>query len=357
MRGDRFSRALRAVSGFFTFFLLIGFVTSCCITVFLDAMAEDMQIEYTAENIGTAAKATMALVIFLTVIFYSIDLFRRKLSVERPAKRIIEASERIMRGDFSYRIEIGKPSELYNEFDEIALCINNMARELSSIETLRSDFVANVSHEIKTPLAVMSNYAALLCEEGLEEDKRREYVAAISSGAARLSSLVTNILRLNKLENQQIAPVFERYNLSEQLCECLLAFENVWESRGIEIETDIREDVFVRSDSEMMSLVWNNLISNAMKFTDRGGVVAVSLTLEDGEAVVSVRDTGCGISAEVGEHIFEKFYQGDASRSQGGNGLGLALVKRIIDITRSSVSVRSEQGHGSEFTVRMRADV
>lgn len=357
MREDSFARVLRHISRFFIFFLLVSFVVTCAISVFLGVMSEAVDIEYNEENISLAAKATMGIVVVLSVAFYTIDSLRRAATVERPAKKIIEASERIMKGDFSYRIPIRKPRDTYDEFDEIAERINKMAEELSSIETLRTDFIANVSHEIKTPLAIMSNYASLIQSDSTTPSERREYARSISSASMRLSSLVTNILKLNKLENQQIVPKREVYDLSEQICECLLQFESAWEEKGIEIETDIDEDVRVENDAEMMSIVWNNLISNAIKFTDEGGRVKVCVRADGSEACVSVSDTGCGISGATGDHIFEKFYQGDTSRKESGNGLGLALVKRVIDITRGSISVESELGVGTTFEVRIRRAV
>ncbi|MGM9624598.1 MAG: sensor histidine kinase, partial [Eubacteriales bacterium] len=158
----------------------------------------------------------------------------------------------------------------------------------------------------------------------------------------------------NRLENQQIYPQKKTFNLSEQLCACLLAYENVWEQAQIEIETDIAEDVFITADTELLSLVWNNLFSNAFKFTPPGGRVSVSLTAGDYYAVVRVSDTGCGMTPETGAHIFEKFYQGDTSHATAGNGLGLALVKRIMDITGGEISVTSTLGVGSIFTVQLR---
>lgn len=211
-----------------------------------------------------------------------------------------------------------------------------------------------MSHELKTPLAVMGNYAAMLQQPALPEEKRLEYARAIGDASRRLADLITNILRLNKLENQQIFPAAEEYDLSEQICQCLLGYEDVWEQKGLNIETQIDDGVRVCSDSELLSLVWNNLFSNAMKFTPPGGTVSVSLKEEEGRITVKVSDTGCGISREVGEHMFDKFYQGDTSHSSQGNGLGLALVRRIIDITGSDISVESEVGRGSTFAVSMR---
>lgn len=228
-----------------------------------------------------------------------------------------------------------------------------MTAELEGIETLRTDFISNVSHELKTPLAVIKNYAVMLRKTELSEEKRMEYAKAVSDASDRLSDLITNILKLNKLENQQIYPNVKTFNLGEQLCGCLLKFENIWEQKGIEIETDIEEDVYTESDAELLELVWNNLFSNAIKFTERGGRISLKLFSQGDRAVVQVTDTGCGISPEVGKHIFEKFYQGDTSHAQRGNGLGLALVKRVTDIIGGEVSVNSEIGKGSTFTVKL----
>lgn len=348
-----FHKLLRAVNSFVIFFLTVSFVVSCCTMLFVTVMEREMGLTLTSENIAAAAKITLLNVVLITLIFVIFDYIRRRITVDRPTMKIIEAGRRITEGDFSVRIPEHRTLRDDDRFSEIAECFNRMAEELSSIETLRSDFVANVSHELKTPLAVMQSYGALLSEPGLDEEKRIEYAGVIKEAAGHLSSLITNILRLNKLENQQISPISKKYNLSEQVCECMLSFEDSWEKKGLTIETDIEEDIYISLDAEMMSLVWNNLFSNAIKFTDRGGV---SLTVKsDGDmAVVKISDTGCGISAEVGERIFDKFYQGDTSHATRGNGLGLALVKRIIDITGSDISVESEVGVGTVFTVKIR---
>jgi signal transduction histidine kinase len=229
-----------------------------------------------------------------------------------------------------------------------------MAAELGSVETLRTDFIANVSYEMKTPLAVLQNYGTLLQTSGLSEEKRLEYAKGVTDGSRRLADMMTNILKLNRLENQQIYPKTEEFDLGEQLCECLLQYENVWEQSEIEIETDIAENIIVKADAELLSHVWNNLFSNAFKFTDAGGTVMVTLTATEHHAIVQVKDTGCGMSPEIGAHIFEKFYQGDSSHATQGNGLGLALVKRVIDIMRGEIRVESTPGKGTTFTVRIR---
>lgn len=349
-----FRRVLRSLHHYAVFFLLIGFVISCCMMLFVQIMTASMGITLTEENIQTAAKLTFANVVLLSLLCTLFDGVRRRFTISRPVQRITEAAERMTQGDFSVRIPLRHRSDPEDGFDRIAACFNTMAEELSSTETLRTDFIANVSHELKTPLAVMQNYGTMLQQPDLPEDKRIEYAKAVTAASRRLADLVSNILKLNKLENQQILLATQTYDLGEQLCECLLGFEDAWERKRLEIETDIEDGVQVTSDPEMMALVWNNLFSNAVKFTDRGGRITLGLKTEGDTAIVTVSDTGCGISREVGARMFDKFYQGDTSHATQGNGLGLALVKRIMDITESDIAVESERGKGSTFTVRMR---
>lgn len=347
-------RIVSTVSNFIVFFLLAAFVTTCCIMLFISALQSSIGRKFTPDEIELAAKITLINVILISVVMAVIDYLRRKLTVDRPVQRITEATSKMMEGDFSIRIEPTSKFVNGDSFNEIIECINKMAEELSGVETLRTDFIANVSHEMKTPLAIMQNYGTLLQSPDLDEEKRVEYARAVTDASRRLADMMTNILKLNRLENQQIYPNPSTFDLGEQLCECLLNYEGVWEQKGIEIETDIADGVFVNADAELLSLVWNNLFSNAFKFTDDGGKVTLTLTADEEYATVKISDTGCGMSAEVGAHIFEKFYQGDTSRATQGNGLGLALVKRVIDITQEEISVESALGVGTTFTIKIR---
>ena len=354
MKKPKFKQVIRAINNYLVFFLLVAFIVSCCMILFVTVLADSMGLVFTKENIANAAKLTFGNVLLITFFSGTLDYIRRKQMVDKPVKQILAAADKIMQGDFSVRIEPVKEFAGETGFNEIIACLNKMTAELAGTETLRTDFIANVSHELKTPLAVMGNYATMLQSPGLTEDEKNEYAKAISDSARRLAALITNILKLNKLENQQIFPQLDEYDLGEQLCESLLQFEDVWERKGLEIETDIEEDVRIRSDAELLSLVWNNLISNAVKFTPEGGTIGVTLKTEGNQVIVQVRDTGCGIKPEVGQHIFEKFYQGDTSHATQGNGLGLALVKRVVDIFSGEISVQSVYGQGSTFTVKFR---
>ncbi len=332
----------------------MAFLITCCMVLFLKTMQNSMGIELSEENISSAAIITFGNVALLSLICTIIDAVRRKIMIDRPVGKIVSAANQIAKGDYSVRIPRLNTLNRADGLDQIIECFNKMAEELSGVETLQTDFIANVSHELKTPLAVMQNYATLFGQSDLSEEDRLNYAKGICEACRRLAGLITNILKLNKLENQQIYPAVTSYHLDEQLCECLLAFENVWEGKEIEIDTDIDEDISINADPELLSLVWNNLFSNAFKFTDKGGKVSVTLKTERDHAVVSVADTGCGIAPEVGRRIFDKFYQGDTSHATGGNGLGLALVKRVVNIMGGDIAVSSEVGKGSTFTVKIR---
>ena len=335
-------KLLRLVYVFFLYFVLCAFVVTCSFLLFFRG------IQIPPEQLPRAARATFFNMIFLTVLFVACDTVRRRITVDRPVEKIKSALSEIMKGDFSVRLD---PRGSGENFAQIMDSINRMTWELSNLETLRTDFIANVSHELKTPLAVMQNYGTMLQQPGLSEEKRVEYAKGITAASRRLASLITNILKLNKLENQQIFPTAREYDLSEQLCQSLLQFETVWEEKEIEIETEIPDGIRICADGELLSLVWSNLLSNAFKFTNRGGTVSVSLTADEEWAAVQVRDTGCGMKPEVGAHIFEKFYQGDSSHATQGNGLGLALVKRVVDILYGEIQVESVYGEGSTFTI------
>lgn len=322
--------------------------------LFVSTLSNTLGITLTDENISTAAKITFLNVALLSFLFTVIDSIRRKITVERPIKEITEAAEKIIQGDFSVRVKSQRNFGADVTFNRVIECFNKMAEELGGVETLRTDFVANVSHEMKTPLAVIQNYGTLLQTSDLTEEKRMEYAKGVTDGSRRMADMMTNILKLNRLENQQIYPQVTEFDLGEQLCECLLQYENIWEKAEIEIHTDIAENVKVKADAELLSHVWNNLLSNAFKFTESGGTVSVILTATEHHAVVKISDTGCGMSPEVGAHIFEKFYQGDTSHSVRGNGLGLALVKRVVDIMQGEICVESVVGKGSTFTVKIR---
>lgn len=299
---------------------------------------------------------TVVPMVYWGCVAVGLTLFTRmkiKSTYEEPLHKLAEATEQVANGDFSVYVPTTHTSDRLDYLDVMILDFNKMVEELGSVETLKTDFVSNVSHEMKTPIAIIKNYAELLQTGKGTEVERLEYARNIEEAAERLSGLITNILRLNKLEHQRIDPEIEAYDLCGQLEECILNYEEMWDEKDLELEVDMEEKAVVDADKSLMELVWNNLLSNAVKFTETGGKVTVRQTSSDGYAVVEVTDTGCGMSRESIRHIFDKFYQGDTSHSKEGNGLGLALVSRILMLMGGDISVASEEGRGSTFMVRI----
>ncbi len=285
-----------------------------------------------------------------------LTLFTRweiRRNYEEPMRNLRNATEKVANGDFSVYVPplhiVGKLDYL----DAMILDFNKMVEELGSIEVLKTDFFSNVSHEIKTPLAVIHNNAQLLQRANLEESQRKECADAILHATRRLSNLITNMLKLNKLEKQAIQPAPQSFDLCAQLSECALQFENTWEQKDIEFIAELEDRALIRGDEELLALVWTNLLSNAIKFTPAGGTVTLTQRTEPDAVTVEVADTGCGMEAETMRHIFDKFYQGDTSHSTEGNGLGLALVRRILELSDGTITVQSTVGKGSVFTVRL----
>lgn len=287
-----------------------------------------------------------------------LTLFTRKKvkeTYEEPMIKLAEAAEQVANGDFSVYVPPLHTMDKLDYLDAMIQNFNKLVEELGSVETLKTDFVSNVSHEMKTPIAVIKNYAELLGADNLTDEKRKEYSEAIEHAALKLSGLITNILRLNKLENQTIMTEKENYDVCRQLCDCILQFEEIWEEKEIEIDVEIEDSAYVYGDENLIEVVWNNLLSNAIKFTEPGGTIAVSQKVEDDQIQIRIADTGCGMSKECIRHIFDKFYQGDTSHSKEGNGLGLALVKRILELMDGEIQIESEMGKGSTFIVSLPA--
>lgn len=341
-------KIINAFGNYMLFFLLVGIIIGGNVALFLYILKVENGFVYTQENIRFAAIFAFYNTAFIAGIFSFVNQFRRKVWVEKPLNEILEVTKRVTNGDFTARVKVKK----FGYFGKMAVDINAMAEELSNIETLKVDFISNVSHELKTPLAVLQNYGSLLEEADLPEEKRVEYAKSIKKVTSHLSELITNILKLNKLESQNISPVLQRCNLSEILCECLLDFESEWSKKNLELDIRIDEDVYIDTEPDLVSIVWTNLFSNAIKFSPDGGTIGVTLESNIDDVVVSISDTGCGMDKKTLNHIFDKFYQGDTSHSVEGNGLGLALVKRVVDILSGEIDVESIPGEGSVFTVK-----
>lgn len=288
-------------------------------------------------------------IVAMGITWFTVSRIRK--TYEKPMRQLADATAKVASGDFSVYIPPLHTADKLDYLDVMIIDFNKMVEELGSIETLKTDFVSDVSHEMKTPIAIIKNYSQLLQTGYASQEQAKEYVKGIEEAAARLSSLVSNILKLNKLEHQRITLEVEVYNVCRQLCGSILLFEDTMEEKEINLEADIEDVAMIEADASFMELVWNNLISNAVKFTDHGGSITIRQTSDGQHIRVSVSDTGCGITKESISHIFDKFYQGDTSHSMEGNGLGLALVKRVLELMDGEIQIISETGKGSTFTL------
>lgn len=255
---------------------------------------------------------TIVPMIYWGMVAMALTLFTRRktrAAYEEPMHKLAEATSRVANGDFSVYVPALHTQDKWDYLDVMIADFNRMVEELGSIE----------------------------------------------EAAMRLSNLISNILKLNKLENQRITPEVETYDVCRQLCECILQFEEAWDEKNIDLETEIEDKAMVEADESLLELVWNNLLSNAIKFTEPGGTVTVKQISEEGFVKISVSDTGCGMGSDVMNHIFDKFYQGDTSHLKEGNGLGLALVKRVLELLDGDIQVFSEEGRGSTFLVTLPA--
>lgn len=326
---------------------------------FVFGLLSTVQMRILANYIDISELKTVHIIMILALwitVAVSFTLITRLQIIKRyqkPVEELAEAARRVAEGDFSVYLPSHHTSDKADHFDVLIRDFNKMVEELGSIETLKTDFVSNVSHEIKTPLAVINNNAQLLNRSGITEQQRFEYTADILSAVRRLSELIYNMLKLNKLEKQVITPAPESFDISAQVCECALQFEDMWERKNISFEAELEERVIVEADAGLLELVWTNLFSNAFKFTPEGGTVSLQQKSDGKYVAVSISDTGCGMSEETVGHIFDKFYQGDSSHSTEGNGLGLPLVQRILQLSDGTVSVKSILGEGTVFTVTL----
>ena len=266
-----------------------------------------------------------------------------------PIRRVDAAMQQVSSGDFSVRLE--QPSAI-RDVENIRQSFNLMAQELGATEMLQLDFVSNVSHEFKTPINVIEGYATLLQDTAQAAPEQQEYIDKILLNTRRLSGLVGNVLLLSRLENQAIPNGRAEYRLDEQIRQSVMALETEWAAKEIEFDADMEEVRFCGNEGLLMH-VWNNLIGNAVKFNSYGGLIRLKLNQADSEIRFAIEDEGPGIRLVDQKHIFDKFYQADSSREQEGNGLGLALVKRIVTVYGGEIFVENRKERGCRFTVTL----
>lgn len=295
-------------------------------------------------------------ILYWSLVAVLLTLFTRRQirkTYEEPLLKLAKATRKVAEGDFSVYVSPSHTADKANYLDQMILDFDKMVEELGSIETLKTDFFSDVSHEFKSPLAVISSNAELLQKSSDLSEKQAEQVENIRYATRRLANLIQNMLKLNKLEKQTIRPVPEAFDVCAQLCACAVQFEDDWEKKELEFEADLEDSSVAYADPGLMELVWTNLLSNAIKFTPAGGTITLKQRTEGKHILVSVTDNGCGMTPETAKHIYDKFYQGDSSHATYGNGLGLSLVKRILELSDGSITVESAPGKGSTFTVSL----
>lgn len=343
MKKRRYNR-FSIISNYVIFFLEASFIITVSILLY-DALSSYYKGNQTM--IGILAFLN---IFVLCLILTGIEIIRKNILINKPTRKIIEATDKITSGDFNVKLVPRHSYRYYDELDIIMENINTMARELSKNEVLKLDFISNVSHELKTPLAIIQTYCKALEDDKLDSDTKKKYLDTLILTSKKLTNLITNILNLNKLENQEIITNKEVFNLGLTVGDVIVGFEELIEKKKLNLECEI-DDVYIDSYPNYLDIVWNNLLSNAIKFTQSGGTIFVTVKKENDKAIVEIEDTGCGISKENGTKIFDKFYQADTSHSQEGNGLGLALVKKVIDKVGGEIKVSSKINVGTKFIV------
>jgi signal transduction histidine kinase len=281
----------------------------------------------------------------LSAIFISLSINRTL----RPVRALTEGTKKVAAGDFSARVPV-----TFNKKTELGILtdsFNKMAQELSLINMLSSDFINNVSHEFKTPISSIQGFATVMLGTSLTEEQK-EYAGIIVHESERLTRLITNILKLTKLESQVIITEQEEFFLDEQIRHSILLLQNEWTKKNIVMNVDLSQMKYV-ANAELTQQIWFNLLSNAIKFSGDNGQIDVGCGAQDGVVTVSVKDYGIGMDKTTQTHVFDKFYQGDSSHSGEGNGLGLSLVKRIVELCGGSIGIISEPGCGCEFIIRL----
>lgn len=271
-------------------------------------------------------------------------------TITKPIQDLENATTEIIKGNYDIQVNQAKSEELKGLIDNF----NKMVRELKNNETLKSDFISDVSHEFKTPLAIIQSTTQALQNEKLDEKTKSEYREILDKNISKLTSLTSNILYLSKIENQEIVPNKKEFSLDEQIRRCILSLEPKWQAKNVEFDLMLTNTVCYGSQ-ELLYQVWQNLIDNAIKFTGENGKISISLT-SDENVTVKISDNGIGMTEETVKRIFDKFYQGDASHGKDGNGLGLALVSRILKISDGEIAVNSKIGKGTTFIITLRQE-
>lgn len=347
-------RRIRRLRARLTLLIYIAVIGSSLLTLLLTVLINnDIIFQRNPETIrvmmfGFAAKDVLLLLFCIVAVVVTISLTSH--TTANPVVDLTRAAREIASGNFD--VTVDTRGKHISEFSQLQESFNLMARELKSNEYLRKDFIANVSHELKTPLSIISGYAKLLEEDGITPEEQREYARYITQESERLTQMTSNMLRLSRIDHRQIAPKAENFALDEQLRQVIVQLEPRWSAAQLELDVDIPESNYT-GDAELLGQVWYNFLDNAIKFTPPGGCVRVKLTTIPEQITVIIADTGIGMDEATAARVFEQFFRGSSNPNREGSGLGLPLAKRIVELHGGAVTVDSTPGKGSTFTITL----
>lgn len=344
MKLKQYFKSLKKVT-FWTFSVFFVLVLVFIFVLFVMTSKSLLGIKLISEN---TSLIIIISVISLLIVSQGVALLMIK-RIYNPLEDITRVINEVAKGNFDVSLE---SSKYKTEMRILADNINLMISDLRSMEVMRSDFVANVSHEFRAPLSSIQGYVTLMSDPEISKEQWTEYFELLKASTRQLSGLVDNVLKLSRLESQNIVQKDVDFSLDEQLRRAVLMFEEQWSEKELVLDLDLPE-VEYHGNEDMTGQIWINLIGNAVKFNKQGGTLGVKLSEDDDAITVDVYDSGEGMTDEVKNHIFEKFYQGDTSRKADGNGLGLALVNTVSKLLGYSITVESEVGKGSKFTVKL----
>lgn len=345
-RNERFRSRIGLTALFSMIVFVIFLITALIMGAFI---AIAMQFGLGDQFVQRGPFIPVLMLLLISVIVGTVVSFMISKFPLRPIRKLIAATNRLADGDFSVRLE--KARRMPPEFVELTESFNRMAQELGNIEMLRTDFVNNFSHEFKTPIVSIKGFAEMLKYGNLTDEEQNEYLDIVISESSRLSSLATNVLNLSKIEGQTILSEQQKFNVGEQIRGSIILLQPKWEAKHLEVSVD-GEDLFFVGNEDLLGQVWVNLLDNAIKFSPENERITISIGNEVSEVIISIYNSGAVIPFEAQHHIFDKFYQVDTSHATSGNGLGLTLVKKIVELHRGNVSCESSDA-GTTFTVRL----
>ena len=332
----------------FTWIIFISFLISMLIVLFATAIMRWAGIDFRAFNTILILVFGFAVSLILGTLF-AVLFFKRTVNLADDLKM---ALKRISKGDYSVRLENtsdNKDGILYDVIENF----NKMVEELDSVTILRNDFISNFSHEFKTPIVSIKGYAELIKNgKNLTEEQKQEYLLVIIDESRRLSNLASSTLLMSKLDSQTSLTETSVFSVNEQLKQCVLVLDNEFKAKNLEVKIKLGK-MRVNASVDMLQQVWINLLTNAIKYTPENGIIRITSTELEKEYIVSISDNGMGMNEETLKHIFDKYYQGDNSHSTSGNGLGLSIAKRIVELSGGKIEASSTEGKGTTFSVRL----